>query len=141
MIVWRLRQRHVLFSPGHHFTGELPGVQCLGRRSIAVPPLPPEEIQRVQAFKAVQMTQLSVAVHLVPFGVDVGVATAAEGFAAAVEGAIIAVDHPDAPDEGVFVCPSTIEPFVFILDRRCLSATEVPRDLMALHTATVVQRE
>ena len=78
MIVWRLRQRHVLFSPGHHLAGELPGVQCLGRRSIAVPPLPPEEIQGVQAFKAVHMAQPSVDERLVPLGIDEGVATAAK---------------------------------------------------------------
>lgn len=205
MIVWQLRQRHVLFSPGHGLLGELPGLTDVGGRSITMPPLPPEEIKGVEAFKAVQVTQLTVTVHLVPFGIDVGVATAAEGFAAATialdhrrfdavqsqvlegvpgaclvgstgdtpapvfwpknqrptggladeasvavladaveggvtdEGAIIAVDHPDTPGQGVFGGSGAIEPLVLVIDRGALTPTQVTCYLMTLHATTVVE--
>ena len=69
-----LRQRHILFGPGHDVFGETACCLGCGGWSIAIPPLPPEEIERVQALKAVQVMQLTVAEQLVALGVHQRVA-------------------------------------------------------------------
>ena len=48
-----------------------------------MPPLPPEEVEWIEAFEAVHVAQLAIDEGFVTLGVHVGVSAAAEGFTAA----------------------------------------------------------
>lgn len=68
----------MLLGPSECLARERACTLAYSRYAVAVPPLTPEQVMRVEALEAIEMQQLSIGVLFVAFGIHQRVTTAAE---------------------------------------------------------------